>query len=206
MTINFVSSEDPNKIHTMHTKSDNIDILMGSEMDDFIKELFKSLLQRFQEILEESIRGSEFIIDSVNLLEYKLNQINIANVGSCIDSRKWLKNKKATINSKNNDDDCFQYAIIAALNHKQINSHPGRISNLKPFINQYNWREADFPDDDDNDNKQYHKVGDHFHYTGKFRGAAHSIRNLRYKSPKEISILFHNGSTYYQFIINQLAK
>ena len=56
-------------------------------------------------------------------------------------------------------------------------------------------------------NKKYHKVRDHFHYTGKFRGAAHSICNLRYKTPKEIPIVFHNGSTYdYQSIINKLAK
>ena len=55
--------------------------------------------------------------------------------------------------------------------------------------------------------KLYHKVRDHCHYTGKFRGAAHSICNLRYKTPKEIPIVFHNGSTYdYHFIINQLAK
>ena len=58
----------------------------------------------------------------------------------------------------------------------------------------------------DND-KKHHKVRDHCHYTGKFRGAAHSICNLRYKTPKEIPIVFHNGSTYdYHFIINKLAK
>ena len=58
----------------------------------------------------------------------------------------------------------------------------------------------------DND-KKYHKVRDHCHYTGKFRGAAHSICNLRYKTPKEIPVVFHNGSTYdYHFIINKLAK
>ena len=56
-------------------------------------------------------------------------------------------------------------------------------------------------------NKKYHKERDHCHYTGKFRGAAHSICNLRYKTPKEIPIVFHNGSTYdYHFIINKLAK
>ena len=55
-------------------------------------------------------------------------------------------------------------------------------------------------------NNKYHKVGDHCHYTGKFRGAAHSIWNFRYKTPKEIPIVFH-GSTYdYHFIINKLAK
>ena len=46
------------------------------------------------------------------------------------------------------------------------------------------------------DDKKYHKVKDHCHYTGKYRGAAHNICNLRYKTPEEIPILFHNGSTY----------
>ena len=42
----------------------------------------------------------------------------------------------------------------------------------------------------------HHKVRDHCHYTEKFRGAAHNIFNLRYKVPKEIPVVFHNGSTY----------
>ena len=51
------------------------------------------------------------------------------------------------------------------------------------------------------------KVRDHCHYTGKYRGAAHSICNLNYKIPKEIPVVFHNGSTYdYHFIIKQLAR
>ena len=70
MEINFVFSKDSDEVRKMHTKGDNIDILMGSETYDIIKELFKSLLQKFQEGLEESMKGSEFIIDSVNLLEY----------------------------------------------------------------------------------------------------------------------------------------
>ena len=48
----------------------------------------------------------------------------------------------------------------------------------------------------DDNNKKYHKVRDHCHYTGKYRGAAHDICNLRYKAPKEIPVVFHNGSTY----------
>ena len=60
---------------------------------------------------------------------------------------------------------------------------------------------------DKNAFKLYHKVRDHCHYTGKFRGSAHSICNLRYKTAKEILLVFHNGSTCdYHFIINQLAK
>ena len=51
------------------------------------------------------------------------------------------------------------------------------------------------------------KVRDHCHYTGKYRGAAYSNCNLNYKIPKEIPVVFHNGSTYdYHFIIKQLAR
>ena len=55
--------------------------------------------------------------------------------------------------------------------------------------------------------KKCHKVRDHCDYTGKYRGAAHDICNLRYKIPKEIPLVFHNGSTYdYHFIIKNLAE
>ena len=55
--------------------------------------------------------------------------------------------------------------------------------------------------------KKNYKVRDHCHYTGKYRGAAHNICNLRYKVPKEIPVVFHNGSTYdYHFIIKELVK
>ena len=50
------------------------------------------------------------------------------------------------------------------------------------------------------------KVRDHCHFTGKYRGAAHNTCNLRYKIPKNIPVIFHNGSTYdYHFVIKELA-
>ena len=55
------------------------------------------------------------------------------------------KNKKATINPKNNDKRCFQYALTVALNYEQIKNHPERISKIKPFTDHYNWKEIDFP-------------------------------------------------------------
>ena len=51
------------------------------------------------------------------------------------------------------------------------------------------------------------KVRDHCHFTGKYRGAAHNTCNLRYKIPKNIPVIFHNGSPYdYHFIIKELAS
>ena len=47
----------------------------------------------------------------------------------------------------------------------------------------------------DDNNKKYHKVKDHCHYTGKYRGAPHNTCNPRYKVPKKIPVIFHTGST-----------
>ena len=59
----------------------------------------------------------------------------------------------------------------------------------------------------DNNDKKHYKVRDHCHYTGKSRGAAHNICNLRYKVRREIPVVFHNGSIYdYHFIIKELVK
>ena len=55
--------------------------------------------------------------------------------------------------------------------------------------------------------KKYRKVRDHCHYTGEYRGAAHSICNLKYSVPKEVPLVFDNGSNYdYRFIIKELAE
>ena len=55
-----------------------------------------------------------------------------------------LKNKKATINPKNNDGKCFQYDLSIALNYQNTKNDPEKISKIKPFIDQYNWKEVSF--------------------------------------------------------------
>ena len=64
---------------------------------------------------------------------------------SYIKSPEWLEHKRATINPQNRNDSCFQYAITVALNHQNIENHPERISNIELFINQYHWKDIDFP-------------------------------------------------------------
>ena len=56
-----------------------------------------------------------------------------------------MKNKKATLNPKNKDNECFKYAITVALNHKETKKDPQRISKIKSFINKYNWKDIEFP-------------------------------------------------------------
>ena len=118
--------------------------MIGSKTDEIIEDLFESFLQKYQEGLEESMIGSEFAYDSVDALGYNLHKVSLSRRGSYTDSPKWLKNKKATINPKNKDNKCFQYALTVALNYEQMKDDPERISKIKPFIDQYNWKDTDF--------------------------------------------------------------
>ena len=125
----------------MHSKSDNMEIMSNDKVDEVIEELFESLLPRYQIGLETLIKCSEFIFDCVSLLYYRCNQISFNRGGSYIDSLDWIKSKKASVNLINkNDNKCFQYAIIIALNHEEIKKDPKRILKIKPFINKCNWK------------------------------------------------------------------
>ena len=76
---------------------------------------------------------------------YDFNKVSINRGGSYTDSPKWLKNKRSTINSKNNDYKCFQYTVTLALNLDKIKKDLQRISKIIPFIEQCNWSDIDFP-------------------------------------------------------------
>ena len=129
----------------MHTRSDNIEIMIGDDNDDIIEEFFKSFLQKYEENLQNKMKGSDFEFDGVNFLYYDFDKTSLNRGGSYIDSPKWMKNKKSTINPKNNDYKYFQYAVTLALNLDHIDNHPESISKIKPFIDQYHWKDIDFP-------------------------------------------------------------
>ena len=139
MGVNFISSNDTGEIRTLFVCSDNEEIRSGNETNDIIKRLFKSFLTNYQN--EEKIlrNGSNFVFESVDLLSYHIHKTNLKRGKSYIKSPEWILNKRATINPKNKDNKCFQYSITVALNHQNIENHPERISNIKPFIDLYNW-------------------------------------------------------------------
>ena len=106
--VHFISLKPgSDETRIMYTRSDNIEIMFGDDNDDIIEQLFESLLQKYEENLQNKMRGSEFEFDGVNFLYYDFNKTSINRGGSYIDSPKWLKDKKSTINPKNNDDKCF---------------------------------------------------------------------------------------------------
>ena len=116
-----------------------------TETNDIITELLKSFFRRYQENLETKMKGSSYVFDSADLLHYILHKISLNRGGWYIDSPLWIENKKATIHPKNKNNHCFKYAITAALNYSEINNHPEKISNLKHFLDNYNWKDIEFP-------------------------------------------------------------
>ena len=143
--INFISLKPgSDETRVMHTKSDNEETMNGSDTNEIIKGLFESFLQKYEN-LQEKMKGSDFEFNGADFLNYDFNKISTSRGGSYIDSPKWLKNKKSTINPKNNDYKFFQYAVTLALNLDKIKKDPQRTSKIKPFIEQYHWKDIDFP-------------------------------------------------------------
>ena len=84
------------------------------------------------------MKGSSFTFERIDLLEYHLHKISLNRGTSYIKSFEWIKNKVVTINPKNTkDNNCFQYAITAALNHQNIDHHPKKIIISELTINNY---------------------------------------------------------------------
>ena len=143
--ISFVSQKPGAKIRVMYTRSTPVEFMIGSETEEVAENLIMSILQKYEDNLQNKMKGSDFIFNGINYLYYDLNRITISKGGSYIESPKWLKDKKCTINQKNTDNKCFQYAATLTLNFNNIDRNPQRISKIKPFINNYKWNDINFP-------------------------------------------------------------
>ena len=209
--INFISSRPgSDETRVMHTRSINEEFMKDSDTNKTIKELFKSLLQRYQENLQEKMKGSDFAFDGVNYLYCDLNKISISKGGSYIDSPKWLKDKKSTINPKNNDYKCFQYAVTLALNLDKISKNSQRISKIKPFIEEYNWKDIDFPSTS-KDWKKFelnNEIARNIlyvpHNTKKIEIAYKSKHNLT-REKQVILLMISNGENWHYLVVKSLS-
>ena len=117
MKINFISSRNFIESRDMYSKSDNFEIVIGSNINEIIGNLSNSILRRYQGSLQVSMRGSEFVFDYAESLNYIFHKIDMKRSGSYIEPPGWIKKKITTINIENDDDKCFQYAVTIALNY-----------------------------------------------------------------------------------------
>ena len=76
IAIDFIASKDNYELCMLHSKSDKKEIKIHDKSDEVIEKLFESLLNRYQNSLETSVRGIDFVFDCVHLLYYKCHKIN----------------------------------------------------------------------------------------------------------------------------------
>ena len=210
--INFISLKPGSDGMCVMYTSDNEEFMNGDDTNEIIKLLFESFLQReFEENLQEKMRGSDFEFDGINFLYYNFDKMSIYRGGSYIDSPKWLKDKKSTINPKNNDNKCFQYAATLALNFDNINNHPGKISKIRPFIDQYTWKDIEFPPTS-KDWKKFelnNKVAINIlyipHNTKKIQLAYRSKYNLTHNK-QIILLMITDGEKWHYLVVNNLSR
>ena len=110
----------------MYTRSTPEEFMIGTETEEVAEKLFMSILQKYQDNLQNKMKDSD--------LYYDLNRITISKGGSYIESPKWLKDKKCCINQKNNDNKCFQYAATLSLNINSIDKHHQTSSKLNLLL------------------------------------------------------------------------
>ena len=104
---------------TIYVWSDNVSIMQGGDADDIIRVIFRSFLHNYQEELK-IIKGSDFVFESVELVDYKRHRVLLRRGGSYVKCPERLANKKTTSPKNKNDDDCLQWSTISALNYNQI--------------------------------------------------------------------------------------
>ena len=121
-----------------------------------------------------------------------------------------MKNKKSTINLKNNYFKCFQYAVTLAFNLDKINKNSQRISKIKPFIEQYNWKDIDFPSTS-KDWKKF-KLNNEIalnilyvlHNTKKIEIAYKSKHNLT-REKQVILLMISNSENWHYLVVKSLS-
>ena len=114
----------------------------GSNLDQIVDEMFAHMMTQIE---NPALLNSRCKFDEVLFLDANFHQLNLMRGSSYLPLSPWLAKKKAIINPNNDDNECFKWAVTAALEFPNIKSHPERISNLTKFSNNYDWSGLEFP-------------------------------------------------------------
>ena len=119
------------------------EICQGSNLDEIVDEMIAHMKKQIE---NPALANSRFRFDEVLFLDVNFHRLNLTRGSSYIPLPSWIANKKVVINPKNEDDEeCFKWAITAALHYKEIKSHLERVSNIFGYTNNYNWFGLEFP-------------------------------------------------------------
>ena len=114
-----------------------MEFFQGSDLEELVEQMLDHMKTQIE---NPALSNSRFVFDQVLHLDINFNQLNLTRGSSYIPLPEWISRKKAIINPRNEEDEeCFKWAVIAALHHKAIGPHPERISKLRLFEKDYYW-------------------------------------------------------------------
>ena len=98
-----------------------------------------------QQIKNPALSDSKFVFDDVLHMDVNFHRLNLTSGSSYLPLPDWLARKKAIINPKNSDLECFKWAVIAAMRWEEIGKNPEQITKFKRFKNDFDWTGVGFP-------------------------------------------------------------
>ncbi|XP_057302648.1 uncharacterized protein LOC130636817 [Hydractinia symbiolongicarpus] len=111
-----------------------------------VDEVMDTMLAQIRMHVENpALPKSGFSIGRILHLDVDFHKLKLTRGSSYIKAPRWIAMKKAIMNPNNNDEECFKWAVIAALHNEDIGIHPERISKLRPYAKVYNWQGIEFP-------------------------------------------------------------
>ena len=135
------ASRDDDRVElAFNSKMTNVH--QGSDLEQTVDEMIAHMKTPIE---NPALLNSRFRFDEALFLDVNFHRLNLMRGSSYLLLPDWLAQKKAIINPQNDDEECFKWAVIAALRWTDIKSHPERISNLREFSNDYNWSGLKFP-------------------------------------------------------------
>ena len=113
-----------------------------SDLDEIVNEMINHTKEQIE---NPALLNSRFVFDEVLFTNVDFHQLNLTRRSSYLPLPDWLAKKKAIINPKNEDKECFKWAVIAASRWEEINNNPEKISKLKIFEKDFDWSGIGFP-------------------------------------------------------------
>ena len=132
-------------VETMPFPSDMEIILESTDTSEVYNTMSDRILENMAGL---NARGSNWIFRSVVRMDISIDKYQPLGGSSWIDLPKWIKDKKAVVNPKNEDNECFKWAVLASLFPvERKNKNPGQVTNYKEHVNKVSWDGVEFPAD-----------------------------------------------------------
>ena len=136
--IRFIKDDDRGELAF---NSRMTDVHLGSGLDAIVDGMIAHIKTQIE---NPALLNSRFRFDEILFPDVNFHRLNLTRGSFYLPLPDWLARKKEIISPQNDDEECFKWSVMAALKWADIESHPERVSNLRKFVDNYDWSELKF--------------------------------------------------------------